>query len=271
MKFCSKCGAQMEDDNMFCPECGTKQEANTAQESQTAEQFTYDSVAPTPVPQQTAQNSQASDVMGTVNEKAKEAADKAKDVADEAVKKVGDVIGKFDKNGKVNKKFMPFIAGGIAVLVVVILVVFFRSFVGSGSLTVNGAVKSYFSAIAKQDAGDYISATMSSKVKKAVKEMGGFDSNAELREEMEDYLEYTETKYRRISVEDKDKVKSKEVRELIEEIEDESDVKVTMSKVYEVEVEYEYKSEYTDGWQDGSATLYVYKASGNWYVFPSML
>lgn len=49
MKYCTKCGAQMNDDALFCPQCGTK-----------VEEVVEDKIAPQPVEDKPASNEETS-------------------------------------------------------------------------------------------------------------------------------------------------------------------------------------------------------------------
>jgi uncharacterized membrane protein YvbJ len=242
MKFCSNCGTQLEDSVKFCGGCGAAQE-----EAATQENFTYEQ------PAASAQPAQSNGGFNDVIEK-----------------------GKKMTGGKV--WLIPVIAVG-AIFVLWFVIFFFRSVVGSGAISKKGAVNAYFKAQAKRDAKAYVNATMSPSMLKAVLEEGDYDNKKELIEELEEsYEEYDEwyedyydekykIKYKNIKIEDMDKCDKDDIEDLVDEIEDDTDVKVKISQMYEVEVSYKYWDSYEEDWEKvKDRELIVYKSAGNWYV-----
>ena len=242
MKFCSKCGAQLEDSVKFCAGCGEAQEAAATQEN-----FTYEQ------PAADAQPAQSNGGFNDVIEK-----------------------GKKMTNGKV--WLIPVLAVG-AVVALILVIFFFRSVLGSGAVTKKGAVNAYFKALAKRDAKAYVNATMSPSMLKAFLEDGDYDNKKELIEELQDeYDEYEEdyedwygekykVKFKKIKIEDMDKCDRDDIKDLIEEIEDETDVKVKISQMYEVEVSYKYWDCDDEEWEKvKDREMIIYKSAGNWYV-----
>lgn len=243
MKFCSNCGAQLEDSVKFCGGCGAAQDAAAPAQ----ENFTYEQ------PAQTAEPAQANNGLNDVIEK-----------------------GKKLTGGKV--WLIPVLAVG-AVVVLVLVIFFFRSVLGSGAMTKKGAINAYFKAEAKRSAKAYINATMSPSMLKAYLEEEGYDNKKEFIEELEEsYEEYEEwyedfydekykVKYKNIKIEDMDKCDKDDIEDIVDEIEDETDVKVKISQMYEAEVSYKYWDNADEEWvKVKDQEFIVYKSSGNWYV-----
>ena len=248
MKFCSNCGTQLEDAVKFCGTCGAKQ-PDVQPQPQVQSQ-------PQVQPQQV-----YSQPYGT---------------AQPAANATGEsFMGKVKKFIKGHIWVIP-VAAVASVFLIWLVVFFFRSVVGSGSITMKGAVKAYYNAEADMNAKKYINATMSNTMLKAVKESEDM-TKKELIEQMEEMYEYREAwygddyevKYRRIKIEDKDYYDRDDVRDMIEEIEDETDVKVSIQKICEVEVSYERWDCSIEEWKDGETVLTLYKSAGNWYVMPN--
>lgn len=249
MKFCSNCGKQMNDDERFCQACG----ADSAAQPQQAAQPTYTYAAP--VGQQTtsnnAQNPYGQPVYAAGNQTAQ------------------------TKPAKFNNKMLTVYAAA-AVLVILLIVFFFRSVVGSGSLTMKGAVKSYGKAIEAQSGKKMLNATMSGPLIKAVKK-GEDMTKKDIIEEFDSIYDDSDVKIKikDIRITDKEKMDKEDVKEFNERIKDETGVNPHIRKVYQVEVKYKQRHKYTgDDWTDWDKktdTLYVYKSNGNWYVFPSSI
>lgn len=249
MKFCSNCGKQMNDDERFCQACG----ADSAAQPQQAAQPTYTYAAP--AGQQTtsnnAQNPYGQPVYAAGNQTAQ------------------------TKPAKFNNKMLPVYAAA-AVLVILLIVFFFRSVVGSGSLTMKGAVKAYGKAVEAQSGKKMLNATMSGPLIKAVKK-GEDMTKKDIIEEFDSIYDDSDMKIKikDIRITDKEKMDKEDVKEFNEGIKDETGVNPHIRKVYQVEVKYKQRYKYTgDDWTDWDKktdTLYVYKSNGNWYVFPSSI
>lgn len=249
MKFCSNCGKQMNDDERFCQACG----ADSAAQPQQAAQPTYTYAAP--AGQQTtsnnAQNPYGQPVYAAGNQTAQ------------------------TKPAKFNNKMLPVYAAA-AVLAILLIVFFFRSVVGSGSLTMKGAVKAYGKAIEAQSGKKMLNATMSGPLIKAVKK-GEDMTKKDIIEEFDSIYDDSDMKIKikDIRITDKEKMDKEDVKEFNEGIKDETGVNPHIRKVYQVEVKYKQRYKYTgDDWTDWDKktdTLYVYKSNGNWYVFPSSI
>ncbi|MDD6234784.1 MAG: zinc-ribbon domain-containing protein [Lachnospiraceae bacterium] len=249
MKFCSNCGKQMNDDERFCQACG----ADSAAQPQQQAQPTYTYAAPAgqqPTASNNAQNPYGQPVYAAGNQTPQ------------------------TKPSKLNK-MLPVYAIG-AVLVALLLVFFFRSVVGSGSLTMKGAVKSYSKAIEAQSGKKMLNATMSRPLIKAI--IKGEDmTKKDIIEELDSVYDDSDMKIKikDIRITDKEKMDKDDVKEFNEGIKDETGVNPHIKKVYQVEVKYKQRYKYSGedwtDWDKKTDTVYVYKSNGNWYVFPSSI
>lgn len=232
MKFCSNCGTQLEDSVKFCGGCGAAQNVAGAQ----TQNFTYEQPA-------AAQPAQSGGVM-----------DKIKKIT----------------GGKI--WLLP-VAAVAVIFVIWFVIFFFRSVIGSGALTQKGAIKAYFKAYEDEDAKDLINATMSNSMKKAICEAGNMDKE-DLIDEAEDtfdgykdwYGDDYEIKYKNIKIKDVDKFDRDDIDDVLDAIEDETDVKVRIQKMCEVEVSYRVWDYDEEEWVKSEETLVLYKSAGNWYV-----
>lgn len=162
------------------------------------------------------------------------------------------------------------VIGAAAIALVLVLIFLFRSVVGSGSLTANGAVKDYFKAVEDGSGKKIMNATLSNPMIKALCAEGDM-TKKELIESLDmDYDKYGfEFQYRKIVIEDKEKVDKADVKEFNKACKDSTGVNPHIRKAYTIEVSYEcryaYGGEWSD-WEDDSETFVVYKSNGNWYV-----
>lgn len=240
MKFCSNCGTQLEDSVKFCGGCGAAQ--NVAPEQ--AQNFTYEQ------PVTGAQPAQSNGGFNGLIEK-----------------------GKKITGGKIWLLPVALVA---VIFVIWFVVFFFRTIIGSGAVTKKGAIKAYYNAMADMDAKDYINATMSNSMLKAIEEAEDMDKD-DLIEEMEDtfdsfedwYGDDYEIKFKKIKIEDVDDYDKDDIEDFVDEIEDETDVKVSIQKMCEVEVEYKMWDYDEEEWVKEEDTLLLYKSAGNWYVMES--
>ena len=253
MKFCSNCGTQLEDATRFCGSCGTKQpEVQPQSQGQ-------------PQPQSQGQPQGQPQYTYAQSYGAPQAAGAAGVPSENKLKKLVK-----------NKVWLIPVAAVASVFLIWFVVFFFRSIVGSGSLTMKGAIKAYYSAEADMNAKKYINATMSNTMLKAIKESEDM-TKRELIEDLQDSYDLAavwhdddyEIKYRRIKIEDKDYYDRADVKDVIEEIEDDTDVKVSIQKICEVEVSYERWNYYDEEWEEEESVLTLYKSAGNWYVMPN--
>lgn len=266
MKFCSNCGTQLGDEVKFCHGCGAKQPEAVNQQNvnntQNVPQYSFgNSNAPEGAPQYSnPYGAQYSQPYG-----AQQSAPASNNFGAEIKKKT---------NGKV---WLIPVAAVAAVALIFLVVFFFRSVVGSGSLTMKGAVKSFYQANEDMSGKKLVNATMSNSMLKALKEDG--TTKKELIDEIDEMYEYRadyagddyEIRYRKIKITDKEKYDRDEVKDFVEYIEDETDVKVSIQKMYEVEVSYEVWDYYDEEWEEDEDTLILYKSAGNWYVFLTSL
>lgn len=245
MKFCSKCGAQLEDSVKFCGTCGAAQEvAQSSAQSATETQANY-------TYEQPVNNNQPIPGGESLIEK-----------------------GKKLTQGKV---WLIPVAAVAVIFLTWFVIFFFRTVVGSGSATMKGAVNAYYKAMQKMDGKALVNATMSNSMLKAMKESEDMTKREiieELDENFEDmqdlyedwYDEDYKVKYKNIKIKDKDKYDRDDIKDIVEEIEDETDVKVSIQQIYEVEVSYREWDCIEEEWNKEEATLILYKSAGNWYV-----
>ncbi len=247
MKFCNNCGTQMDDNIGFCPNCGAAQNA--------APQNNFNGQPQQPYGQQPQQAQNGTNVGDKVNDVVNKVSGTAKNL-------VNDV-----KSGNSQNLLKVVIGGVAAVFALIIVIFFFRSVVGSGAMTAKGALKDYLKAQATCDAKDYVNATMSHKFLKAVKEEEDM-SKSEIIDDLDDsFSDSDEYEIKDIKITKKKEMSDKKVENIEEYIEDETDVKVNISKVYTITYKYKYKSDDTDGWETmKDCTAVVYKQAGNWYV-----
>ena len=252
MKFCGNCGTQMNDEERFCPACGadTIGAQNAGQQQQGAAQpysqpmYTYDTAGQ----QQNVNQPYSQPVYGQQPT--------ASPVPANIMKK------------------LPIIAAA-AVVVVILAIFFFRCVVGSGSLTMKGAVNNYYKAVETGKGKKIVDACLSNPMLNAICEEEDM-TRMEVRKELEaDYDEYSvKIDYRKIKIEDKEKYDKEDVKELNEDCKDSTDINPHIKKMYEVEVSYEYRyysfGEWSD-WQERTETITTYKSNGNWYVLPDSI
>ncbi len=240
MKFCSNCGTQLEDSVKFCGGCGAAQDVASTQE----QNFTYEQ------PVTGAQPAQSNGGFKGLVEK-----------------------GKKITGGKIWLLPVALVA---VIFVIWFVVFFFRTLIGSGAVTKQGAIKAYYNAWADMDAKAYINATMSNSMLKAIEESEDMDKK-DLIEDMEDSFEWMEDfygddyeiKYKRIKIEDVDDIDKDDVEDFVDDIEDETDVKISIQKMCEVEVSYRVWDYDDEEWVKEETTLTLYKSAGNWYVLGS--
>lgn len=257
MKFCSNCGKQMNDNERFCPACGTDSAAGQPQpqvqpQPQPAAQpvYTYAAQPGQQPVQNNVQNPYGQPVYATANQAPAKAP------------------------SKLNKKLPLFAAG--AVVVALLLVFFFRSVVGSGSITMKGAVKAYSNAIEAQSGKKMLNATMSRPLLKAAMESGDM-TKKEVIEELDSVYDDSDItiKIKNVRITDKEKMDKDDVKDLNTTIKDKTDVNPHIKKVYQVEVKYQQRYKYSGedwtDWEKKTDTIYVYKSNGNWYVLPSSI
>jgi hypothetical protein len=110
-------------------------------------------------------------------------------------------------------------------------------------------------------------------MKKAICEAGNMDKE-DLIDEAEDtfdgykdwYGDDYEIKYKNIKIKDVDKFDRDDIDDVLDAIEDETDVKVRIQKMCEVEVSYRMWDYNEEEWVKSEETLVLYKSAGNWYV-----
>lgn len=288
MKFCSNCGNQMNDDEIFCTACGTdsQQDVNSARQQQDAQQsqmYTSETSGQQGAQQNYTygagqQGTQQSYTYGAGQQGTQQnytygagQQNTQQTYTYGAGQQYGQPVygsGPKASNNKILKKLPVFAAA--AVVVVVGLVFLFRCVVGSGSLTMKGAVKDYFKAVESGDGKKIMNATLSNPMVKIIRE-----SEDLTKKEIIDYFEADydtygmKVDYRNIEIEDKEKWDKDDVDQINESCKDGIGIDPHIKKVYDIEVSYEYRYSYDGEWSDWSdetLDLDVYKSNGNWYV-----
>lgn len=164
----------------------------------------------------------------------------------------------------VNRKLIGIIA---CVVVAALLVIFLlTTLLSPGSLSMEGAVEAYYEALAEQDAKDYVDVCFSSKFLKAFIKENDYLDKDDMMDSIEEMLEWYDDMpdVRNIKITDKEEYSKSEVRDVNEEIEDDISVKVNISEIVDVTVEYEYKE---DGeWEYDEEYFTLYKSGTKWYV-----
>ena len=249
MKFCSNCGTQLEDSVKFCSACGFRQPDNAVQQNEPV---------PSDMPKYTSPYSSSAPAANNSTYSAPVNNTPSENTA--VAKAKGFIQGKI---------WLIPVAAVAVIFLVWFTVFFFRSVVGSGSLTMNGAVKAYYEAYEAKDGKKLVDATLSNSMLKALKESEDM-TKKEIIEEYDDifdtYSSSYQFKFKNIKITDKEKYDRSDIKDLIEDIEDETDVRVSIQKAYEVEVSFKQWNNYTEEWTKTDATLVVYKSAGNWYV-----
>lgn len=232
MKFCANCGNQLEDSAKFCGGCGAVVEAAEAP---------------------------ATDA----NDAAKQSIIN-KDAVNDTVNGVMDKAKKIT-NGKV---WLIPVAAVAGIAVIWLIVFFFYSVVGSGSITQKGAIEAYYKSLQKQSGKKYLNATLSNSMLKAVKENSDMDKG-EIIDEFDDMLDsdrYEDVKYKDIMVKFTYDYDREDVKILKKQLKDELDSKVSISDAADLEISYKKWDDDEEVWERYEAIITVYKSAGNWYV-----
>lgn len=262
MKYCGKCGKQMNDGDNFCPSCGARQSNGDYisdlkyTDNSSGPSYTYDT-------------SDGARPMYTYD--AAVAERQLEDIYSPKPHTDGKEGKAKRKKQKSGRRLIP-VLGAAALLMILFLVFFFRCVVGSGSLTKNGAVKAYYDAVYSRDGEALFDATVSNSLLNALEESTGFNKNRIIilmRAQMT--AASVNSRYRRVKITDSEKYDKSEIRKAVEEIEDKTGVSVKISQMCRAEVSYEIWNSYYDEWQEGTERLVLYKSGGNWYVMPDNL
>lgn len=236
-KFCNNCGSILDDDAMFCTNCGA-QEQQPAAAPAYEEQYNYG----------------GDPIYGEEQPSYDEA-------QPEAGKSENPLKGIMSKLGDLK----TLIIGAVAVIAVVVLcVLLFGS-------SVNKAVKNY-QAVLNGKAGKVASLAPSAYWKYWKDEEGitKADVKKDFKEQYEDSKEELEELYGKnvkftIKVTEKDKMSKKDLEEIADQLEDNYEIDDKKVKAgYELECEMTIKGKEDD--DEIETTLYAVKISGNWYV-----
>lgn len=247
MKYCAECGCPMSDEAKFCMQCGAKQEVQQQNE----------------VEQEVQQQNEVEQEVQQQNEVEQEVQQQSYTQPDQSYIYQQPTVGKSKFEWK-----PQFIVVGIVVVVLILVVIVFKVVTGGGSGSMEGAIEEYYEAICDQDAEAFLEITCCDSMMKAMEEETGY-SEKEMEESLEDYLDYVYEDYseiKNIEIEDKEKMSKSELKEGLEEIEEETGVNVKISEMYEVKVSFEYYDSYYEEWDEDTDYLTVYKSGSSWYV-----
>ena len=293
MKFCARCGRKLNDEDNFCPSCGKPQDGGTYTQNELNRADKQAGLFAE------AQNGAVSDgiseeePVGTAPEEKPVYTYDAREsgrpfyVYDGQVEVFDDrgtygegvqpekVRRKKKRRGGFNKKLIPVIAaGGLAVIL--LLVFLFRGIFGGGSLTREGAVRSYYKAMQSGKGERVLDATMSDGILDAVMEKTGFtrtqivkllDKANTVGASKTDY----EKGYRNVVITKETKCDDEDIDNFVDSIKSATDVNVRISAMYEVKVEYQVWNTYYDEWQTATDDIMLYRSGGSWYVMQDMI
>lgn len=228
MKFCTKCGTQLNDDSKFCNTCGAQQ-----------------AIQPQNPQPQYAQPHYAQPQYGAPVPPANQP--------------------------KKKSKIWIIPVAAVAAVLMAVLIVFIVKLNSGGAFTINGAIDEFFDAYSTCDTTDYINITLSKDMFKAVASEYDMDTT-----EFIDYIDrnmeslkntYGKMKFKIIEIHEPDFEDKDDVKECIEDIEDDTGVKVKLQAICEVEVEYSRWDKTINEWIDDTETFELYKVGGKWYVW----
>lgn len=289
MKFCTKCGKQMNDGDRFCPACGTPQTSGAPAQSEWSRAEAsavfsagrpdrYDaSDAARPVcsydasegarPVYSYDTSDGDRPMYTYD--TQNVGGELLDLYAQPAPSDGDGSGVRKTKRPLGRRLIP-VFGAAAAVLVLLIVFLVRSAAGGGSITKNGAVKAYYKALQTQDGRDLFNATISDSMLKALKEQSGFTKKQliSLLEASMRSSSSVSNRYRHIEIEDADRLDRDDVEQYIDEMEEQTGTTLKISSIYRVEVGYEVWNSYYEEWTEGSDRLMLYKSAGKWYVLP---
>lgn len=235
-KFCTKCGATLDDNATFCTACGAKSEVTAA------------ASAP-------AGNSGASAAAGETP-------------LDQLKQKSMQAISGFNNNPKKNTYI------GIAVVAVaaIILIVLIANALGGGY---KGALNSYFSGICNKDGKEYLSATSPGVVQKYLKKEEDIDKNDQIKaakssakskyDRLEDYFgKDLKISYKITEKEKYDKDDLEDIEDFMNSFYDD-EIKFKLGGAYDLELELTIKGK-DDKEDEIDATATVVKINGDWVI-----
>ncbi|MCM1083671.1 MAG: hypothetical protein NC428_09355 [Clostridium sp.] len=163
----------------------------------------------------------------------------------------------------INGKKIGLFAGIAVALVLVIVLV--AKLTGPGAFTQEAAIESYYEALINQDEDDYLDVCMPKKLQKRVKKEYGNDFQDEVDFRLDWYGYWTGVKdVRNIKITDVEKMDRSEIKECEDDVKDDYNVKIKISKMVYVEFEYEVKS--GSKWKETIDGAELCKIGGKWYV-----
>lgn len=234
-KFCTKCGATLDDNATFCTACGSKAEA-TAASTPAGNNGSAATAGETPL--------------------------------DQLKQKSVQMMNNFNSNPKKNTYI------GIAVVAVaaIILIVLIASLLGGGY---KGALKGYFGAICDKDGKDYLNATTPSVLQKYFDKEEDIDKDDQIKHAKsvaksayskleDDFGKDLKISFKIVDKEKADKDDLDDMEELLNaEFDDE--IKFKLGAAYNLELELTIKGD-DDKEDEIDAEAIVMKVNGDWVV-----
>lgn len=249
-KFCSKCGAELEENSAFCSACGEKIEATEAEVTNETVVEENAVVEEAPVATEAAN-------AAIINKEALTSA--ANDLKDKGLEIANKVKG--------DKKLLGIVAGALA-LIIALCVICPIAFPGPKS-----AVKNYIKGNFNGDWKAYVDCRPD-EVWEYLEEK--YDIDMDEREEQfednwDDRLDDLEDEYGRnvkvtYKIVDKDEMDKDDLDDIRDSYKDTYDIaKRDITAGYELDVEVTIKGREDEDTED--ATFYVFKLGGKWYVY----
>lgn len=246
-KFCTNCGAQLQDNAAFCTNCGATQQTAQQSTQQTFQQTTQQPAQQTT--QQTPENA-----YGAYN------------YNNTAYNSNGDAMAAPKKSGKAKFIVLGVIAVAVIAAVVIVIVMLF----GGGY---KKPLDNYFKSIEDGDAKTFMEAYPECYIDYIDDMLGvsGMDMDVEefFQETVDGLLETFESDYgENISIsykiEDKEKLSDSELEDISDEFKDNIDANVDVTSGYELDLEVTIEGDDDDDTDSGSLT--VAKIDGEWYI-----
>ena len=268
MKYCRKCGGQLEDYMPFCPYCGAPQQSQQAgpQQMQQGQQFQA-----APQQGQQSQQYQAAPKQAPQAQMPPQQFQQPQAVSPQGkpakpVKAVKDASGK-------KKKIVPIIIIAAVVLLLIggtLLLLLSQR----GAKSYQEAVENYINAVSKGDAKGIVKtmfpADVERKFNKAAKkgEIDGFKDRT-LQQYIRKYIggeDYYGKELRDVKIVSKDKYGNSDIDDMTADFTDYTNDSFVVTSAYLLQVDMQYKS--GSDWEDATCFITVYETGGKWYIIP---
>ncbi|MCM1308067.1 MAG: zinc ribbon domain-containing protein [Butyrivibrio sp.] len=273
MKYCGKCGKQMNDGDNFCPSCGAPwtgaapQPAREYSEALAAPSYTYgpSDGAGSMYTYDTSDGARPMYIYDTAA-----AETQIRNISEQKSSEKGEAKARLKR--RISKRALIPILGAAAALLVLLLVFFFRCVAGSGSLTQNGAVKAYYDALGSRNGEKLLDATVSDSLLKAIEEESGFNKSHIIRLMRASLTASGDNvSYRHVKITDAEEYDKSEINDFVQSLERKLGTTVKISAMCAAKVSYEIWNSYYEEWQEYTGKLVLYKSGGSWYVMPDNL